>query len=176
MIRNSASSAQQEPRLTLSRAKVRNCHAGTIAEFGPALFILLILIFFPVLDLLSICFSYGVVKLLNQNQVHEASLIEAKQANDPAGIIKKGIPDQWQQAGFGKFVNVAGRVQTDVSYRDGLASEGKATEKFVIVKTTVVCNPLVFVPFPIAKIPGLNTPVPMVATSECPMENPENAG
>lgn len=161
----------------LSRLRGRNCYAATMAEFGPALFVLLILFFFPVLDLVSICFAYGVVKLLNYNQVHEASLVSSAKAQDPKGMVKKGIPDQWHQGGLGKFVNAAGRPNTDVSYRNGVGGgEGTTTGKFVIVKTTVVCNPLVFVPFPIAKIPGLNTPVPLVVVSERPMEDPDNAG
>jgi hypothetical protein len=155
----------------------RNNYAATLAEFGPALFILLILFFFPVLDLVSVCFAYGVVKVLNSNQVHEASLVPSEQAQDPNGTVKKGIPDQWQQGGLGKFVNVAGRPTTEVSYRDGVGGgEGTTTGKFVVVKTTVVCNPMVFVPFPILKVPALNSPVPLDVVSERPMEDPDNAG
>jgi hypothetical protein len=157
--------------------KRRNCYAATLAEFGPALFILLLLFFFPVLDLVSICFAYGIVKVLNNNQVHEASLVPAEQAQDPNGMVKKGIPTQWHDSGLGKFVNVAGRPVTEISYRDGISSgDASSTAKYVIVKTTVVCNPAVFVPFPIVKVPALNTPVPLHVVSERPMENPENAG
>lgn len=162
---------------TPSNFKGRNSHAATLAEFGPALFILLLVFFFPVLDLVSICFAYGVVKVLNNNQVHEASLIPAEKAQDPNGLVKKGIPAQWHDSGLGKFVNVAGRPVTEITYRDGLSGgEASSTGKFVMVKTTVVCNPAVFVPFPILKVPALNSPVPLTVSSERPMEDPENAG
>lgn len=159
-----------------SLSQRRKSYGAQMAEFGPALFVLLILFFFPLLDLVSICFAYGVVKVLNNNQVHEASLVAADQAQDANGLVKKGIPDQWQQSGLGKFVNVDGRIATEVSYRDGVSGGGGATAKFVIVKTTVVCNPLVFVPFPIVKVPALNSPVPLDIVSERPMEDPDNAG
>jgi hypothetical protein len=176
MIRNSK--RQFKLRVTEHRrAKVRNIRAATLAEFGPALFILLLLFFFPVLDLVSICFAYGVVKVLNNNQVHEASLVPAEQAQDPNGMVKKGIPAQWHDSGLGKFVNVAGRPVTEISYRDGISGgDASSTSKYVMVKTTVVCNPAVFVPFPIVKVPALNSPVPLHIESERPMENPENAG
>ncbi|MDZ4833431.1 MAG: hypothetical protein SGJ27_06595 [Candidatus Melainabacteria bacterium] len=137
---------------------------------------MLILFFFPLLDLISICFAYGVVKLLNDNQVHEASLVPSEQAKDTKGLVMKGIPDQWHQSGLGKFVNVAGRPKTSVSYRNGVdGGAGSTTAKYVIVKTDVICNPFVFVPFPILKIPALNSPVPLSVVSERPMEDPDNA-
>lgn len=159
---------------TISGSRQRTCRGAQIAEFAPALFVMLIMFFFPVLDLVAICFAYGVVKLLNDNQVHEASLVPSEQAQDPAGLVKKGIPDQWHQSGLGKFVNVAGRPKTVVSYRAGMG--GPTSAKFVVVSTSIVCNPFVFVPFPIIKIPALNAPVPLSATSERQMEDPDNAG
>lgn len=171
----------QQPHICLGKSnslsKQRRRRGAQMAEFGPALFILLILFFFPLLDLVSICFAYGVVKVLNSNQVHEASLISAEQAQDASGMVKKGIPDEWHNSGLGKFVNVASRPATEVSYRDGVAGgAGSTTAKYVIVKTTVICNPFIFVPFPILKVPALNTPVPLSVVSERPMEDPDNAG
>jgi hypothetical protein len=152
-----------------------NPRGSSIAEFGPALFVLLILVFFPVLDLLSVCFDYGVVALLNYNQVHEASLLPSDKANDPSGPVKKDIPDAWRHTGLAQFVKVVGAPETSISYRNGQSNDNNTTEKFVIVTTTVVCDPFVHVPIPAAKVPGLNAPMKFSTTSERPMENPDNA-
>ncbi len=153
----------------------RNRCGTAISEFGPALFILLLVIFFPVLDLISICFAYCIVMVLNYNQTHEASLLASEQANDRNGTIKRGIPDQWMKTGLGRFVKVSGFPATTVSYRNGLDNQDSTTEKNVVVSTTVDCDPFVFIPIPIAKIPGLNSAFSLNATSERPMEDPDNA-
>lgn len=139
------------------------------------MFVLLLLIFFPVLDLISVCFSYGVVRLLNYNQTHEASLLPSDKANDPNGPVKKDIPDTWRKTGLAKFVKVAGHPTTSISYRNGQANDNSTTEKIVIVNTTVDCDPFIFLPIPIGKIPGINASMKLSATSERPMENPDNA-
>jgi len=148
---------------------------SSIAEFGPALFVLLLLIFFPVLDLVAICFDYGVVALLNYNQSHEASLLPYDKSNDPSGPIKKDIPDAWRKTGLAKFVKVIGNPTTTISYRDGQSNGDSTTDKIVLVNTTVVCDPFMMLPIPVAKIGGLNAPMTFSATSERQMENPDNA-
>jgi hypothetical protein len=153
----------------------RNQLGSSIAEFAPALFVLLLLIFFPILDILGICFNYGVVALLNYNQVREAALLPYDKANDPSGAVKKEIPDAWLRTGLGTFVKVKGNPTTTISYRDGQSNGDSTTDKIVIVNTTVVCDPLILLPIPVAKVPGLNAPMTLSPTSERPMENPDNA-
>jgi hypothetical protein len=151
-----------------------NSRGNAIAEFAPAMFVLLILIFFPVLDLLAVCFDYAVVALLNYNQVHEASLLPSEKANDPNGPVKKDIPDSWRHTGLAQFVKVVGNPETTISYRNGQSNGDSTTDKMVIVSTKVVCSPLIFLPIPVA-IQGLNAPISLTSTSERPMENPDNA-
>jgi hypothetical protein len=152
-----------------------NSRGSSLAEFGPAMFLLLLLMFFPFLDLLSVCFAYGVVALLNYNQVHEASLLPSDKVNDPNGPVKKDIPDAWRHTGLAVFVKVMGSPNTTISYRDGQSNGNNTTEKIVIVNTTVDCAPLIFLPIPIMKVPGLNAPMRLSPTSERPMENADNA-
>jgi hypothetical protein len=153
----------------------RNHRGSSIAEFAPALLILVILIFFPTLDILCLCFDYGVVALLNYNQSREASLLPYEKANDPSGPVKKEIPDTWRRTGLATFVKVVGDPDTTISYRNGQSNGDSTTEKIVIVTTNVVCDPFVHVPIPGVKVPGLNAPMKFSATSERPMENPDNA-
>lgn len=150
-----------------------------MAEFGPALGILLICIFLPLVDLLGICLSYGLCVLLNSNQVHEASMLPTDDAESETGPVKKGIPDQWSN-GMGKFVKMSGTPTTVISYRDNGtpttdSGSNKVVDKVVMVRTTITCNPFLPIPIPMVNVPGLNGPMTFMISSERPMENPDNA-
>jgi len=157
----------------VSKNKKRRAGGSAIAEFGPALGIILICFFFPTIDMLAVGMSYGFVMVLNNNQVHESSLVPASNAADPSGMVKKGIPDQWK-AGMGHFVNMTGSPVTDITYRDGTTEGDGVKNATVTVKTTVVCNPFLPIPLPFANVPGLNGPMTFAIQSERPMENPDD--
>ncbi|HMW90472.1 MAG TPA: hypothetical protein PLC15_05190 [Candidatus Obscuribacter sp.] len=153
----------------------RNCHGGSsIAEFGPALGIILICFFFPMIDLLAMGVSYGLCMVLNHNQAHEAALLPNADATNAGGIVKKGIPDQWLD-GMGRFVKLSGYPSTNVSYRNGVADASNNQDKFVTVSTTLTCNPFLPIPVPVLNVPGLNGPMTFTVTSECQLENPDYA-
>ncbi len=158
------------------RASLMRRHKGSaIAEFGPALGIILIFFFFPMIDFLSVGMSYGFCMVLNSNQVHEASLLPASQATDPNGAVMKSIPAQWL-AGMGQFVKMSGGPQTTITYRSGVAGSDSVTDKIVTVTTAIVCNPFLTIPLPCLSVPGLNGPINFSITSERPMENPDDPG
>jgi hypothetical protein len=146
--------------------------ASSIAEFGPALLVLLICIFFPLIDMLSVALSYGLCMVLNYNQVHEASLLPWQDATNPTGSVEKGIPDVWL-GGMGHFVKVAGPPITSVTYRHGQKGTDGVIDKIVIVQTTVQCSPFLPIPIPWVTAPGLNAPFTFSVASERPMENPD---
>lgn len=156
-----------------SKIRRRRTRGSAIAEFGPAMGIILICFFFPTIDMLAVGLAYGFVMVLNGNQVHEASLVPASSANDPSGMVKKGIPDQWLN-GMGRFVKMSGAPTTDVSYRDGASESDGVKNATVTVKTTIVCNPFLPIPLPFANVPGLNGPMTFSIQSERPMENPDD--
>jgi hypothetical protein len=159
-----------------NRAKFgRKSRGSAIAEFGPALGIILIFFFFPMIDFLSVGMSYGFLMVLNYNQVHEASLLPASAAQDPNGSVKKAIPNQWLN-GMGQFVKMSGSPQTTVAYRNGVEGSDTVTDKIVSVTTAVVCNPFLTIPLPCINVPGLNGPMNFSVTSERPMENPDDPG
>jgi len=159
-----------------ARRKRTNRGAG-IAEFGPGFFVLLICIFFPLVDLISIGVSYCLLMVLNYNQIQQASLVQHQEAQDPSGAVKKGIPDTWKN-GMGRFVNMSGNVQTQITYRDGQTETGAgangAQDKIVRLRTTVNCNPFLPIPF-FFGIPGINATYPLVVFQERQMENPDYA-
>ncbi|MBS1952615.1 MAG: hypothetical protein JST89_00370 [Cyanobacteria bacterium SZAS-4] len=152
----------------------RNSKGVSIAEFGPALIVLLIFFFFPLVDVLSVCLSFGLCTVLNTNQLHEASLEPWQDAADPNGIVMKKIPTAWAN-GMGRFVKQSGVPVTVLSYRDGSQNSEKQVEKVVRIETTVVCNPAIPLPIPIANIPGLNGPFTVRVSAEKAMENPDYA-
>ena len=157
------------------RAARRISGGSSMAEFGPALGVVLLCLFFPMMDVLALGLSYGLCMVLNYNQVHEASLIDSADATSSDGPIFQEIPDKWAN-GMGHFVKLTSPPQTDVSYRDGEANANGDADKIVAVQTTVVCSPFVPIPLPIVNIPGVNGPVTFVICSERPMENPDYAG
>jgi len=148
--------------------------ASGMAEFGPALGVLLIFFFLPMVDMLSLGVSYGLGMVLNRNQCHEASLLPSTDANDPNGTVQKGIPDTWLN-GMGKFVKQVGPIKTVVSYRSGEVGSDKVTDKIVSVSTTLNCSPFLPIPLPLVDVPGLNGAMTFQITSERQMENPDNA-
>jgi hypothetical protein len=160
-----------KPRL---EKQTRRAHGNSIVEFAPALSILLICFFFPLLDMLAVLVSYGLCMVLNYNQVHEASLLQKIDAENPAGVVRKGIPDQWL-AGMGHLVKVQGYPQTEIFYRDGQTGPDKVTDRIVMVRTTVVGSPFLTIPLPVLNVPGLNGPMTIQLSSERQMENPDYA-
>jgi hypothetical protein len=151
----------------------RGNHGSAIAEFGPALGILLICFFFPLLNMLVLGVSYCLCMVLNYNQAHEASLVHMNDAVTLNGPVCKDITDKWL-AGMGKFVRTEGYPQTIVSYRDGQTT-GNVTDRIAVVQTSVVCQPTLSIPLFGANVPGLNAPMSFSISSESTMENPDNA-
>ncbi|MDP3506989.1 MAG: hypothetical protein Q8T09_03290, partial [Candidatus Melainabacteria bacterium] len=163
-----------QSKVLVTYLSLRSARANSMVEFGPALIILLICIFFPLVDMLAVALAYCNGQVLNSNQVHEASLVDWHEAVSPNGTVCKGIPDQWLN-GMGKFVKVSSPPSTLISYRDGESTTG-VTDKIVSVTTTLACTPFLSIPLPVFNIPGLNGPMVFSITSERPMENPDYAG
>ncbi len=155
------------------RQPVRGMQGSAMAEFAPALAILLICFFFPLLNMLILGVSYCLCMVLNYNQVHEASLVHMNDAVSLNGPVCKDITDKWL-AGMGKFLRTEGYPQTTVSYRDGQTT-GNVTDRIAVVHTSVVCQPTLSIPLFGVSVPGLNAPMAFSVSSESTMENPDNA-
>jgi len=156
-------------RLKPHRRETSRQTGSTISEFAPALFILLFLCFFPLLDLLALCVSYGAGYSLNAAQVREAALLSYKEARDnPEGAVAKVIPNKWRGSGLGAFVKVSGPILTRVTYSD--AGAGKT----VVVATRMTVSPFLTIPV-LPGVPGLSMPVTLTWQSERPLEDSANA-
>ena len=146
----------------------RSTKGSSIAEFGPALLILFIFLFFPLLDLLTMPMHYMSCATLNDLQLREAVNVKKSEAESSSGAVKSQIPHDWQTLGVGQFVGVVTTPDTDVKYIDG---EGE--DKIVIVTTSITCRPFLTLPwfFP---IPGLTVPSTYSITSRRILENQHN--
>lgn len=155
------------------RRRRRSNRGGSLLEVPGALLILLLFVFFPLLDLIAIGLKYGCCYTLNSIQVREASLVMASVAQDPNGPVKKGIPENWSTMGLGRFADLTSPAVTTVAYKDGSMGANGVQDKVVVVTTTCQLRPFLSVSNKfLPAIPGLNAPLEFTFVSERPMENP----
>ncbi len=135
---------------------LRKQHGSAITEMGPALFILLVVGVFPVLDLIFAGSAYCACVLLNNLELREASRIPASDTND----AMTQIAYNWQNSGVGQFAGIIGQPQTQCTYTviDIQGSVNPGTETYVNVSTTVSLKPFFPIPF-FGKITVLGAPV-----------------
>ncbi|CAN5368032.1 hypothetical protein BH10CYA1_BH10CYA1_19760 [soil metagenome] len=146
------------------RAK-RNQRGSAISEMAPALFLLLVVAVFPVLDLIFDGLGYCAVVTLNNLQLREAVRVPKSQAIDPNGAVQLGIPNNWRASAFGGLAPLMADPVTEVSY-DVVAGNAMLT-----ISTTVSVRPLLVVPF-FPNVPGLSAPMPFTITTSRILENP----
>src|SRR6516162_6335275 len=83
-----------------------------ITEIGPALYLLLICFFFPLLNVMSLGFVYGCGYYLNYFQSLQCASVPKSEAAQPSGMVKFGIPQQWKSVGLGRFAQLIGDPTT----------------------------------------------------------------
>jgi hypothetical protein len=155
-------------------SSVRGTKGALLNEFGPALYILFIGVFFPLLDLVSLSFVYGLGFTLNYFQSCQCAAVPKSEATDPAGRVMFGIPQQWKQVGLGRFVPLEGDPQTTITYKNGQLESNGVQDINVVVSTTITANPLLCVPM-LPGIPGLTAPITFNFACEQVLENPDDA-
>lgn len=143
-------------------------------EFPIVMTLFLLLLAFPALDLLFLGMAYNSGSVLNDEQVRQAALISHTAATSPLGKVKQTIPNNWRQSGLGRFANVNGAINTELTYRNGSTDANGLVEKIVRVVTSFDVNPFLVIPFPV-QVPGLNAPVAFRFASERQMEDPTDA-
>ena len=158
----------------MNHKKYRKQKGSAITETGPALLILFLFLFFPLIDVISIPVAYYSCMTLNDLQAREASCLPKSEATAAGGRVMKDIPDNWKTKGLGMFVKVNGQPNTVISYIDGQADVNNVTDKIVRVETTVSASPFLTIPF-IPGIPGLSAPVSLTVRTQRILENPNFA-
>ena len=80
-------------RVKTTTVKSGRCVAGTsIAELGPVLFVLFVMILFPLIDLMAIGVTYSSGCVLNSLQVREAALLTASIVIAAIGVALMTLP------------------------------------------------------------------------------------
>ena len=148
-----------------ARARVRRRGIGSaLSEFGPALFILIIVGVFPVLDLILMGYGYCSVLNLNSLQIREACKTSSQMAQDPDGPVCKTIPNQWLSTTMGGIAGLTNFPNTAVNY------DTDTGVPYVSVTTTVTMRPFLAIPF-FGPVPGLGAPFTCTVSSSRVMED-----
>lgn len=149
----------------------RRRRGSAITETGPALFLLFIIIFFPMIDLLELAVGYIMSGIYHDYMLRELSLSAPPGATtDPAiqtqtAAIQK-INTDFQNSTFFNFLKMTpGDLQ--VSNIQYLPNPSNAN----IVQCTTTCRIQPFISIPWwTNVPGLNAPFPFIITSQRPQE------
>lgn len=172
-------------RKSVSVYRRRLSRGGTLAEFGPALFVLFMVFFFPFLNLLGLALSYADCLYLDFMLLRQAALENVllldKSTNPPSfqpdyscstdanGSLNK-IIQAWRTNGLGQFAST-GSVPRQKIWVD--LTEGSNKLKYVHLELQVDVRPFLQIPFPI-KVPGLNAPVTFNYNGRSVIENIPN--
>ena len=160
--------------------KLRSERATTIIEFGPALFIVLFLFFFPMINLFGLGISYCdclyLNKLVLRRAATESDLLVVDSSSSPSTVKVNDNPltlnadiaqvvSQWS-SGFGKFtstaVNPAVTTQIDQTASTQTQYPGQTTQWPVTwyVNVDLRCERAPLLPLPLFfGVPGLSAPV-----------------
>ena len=150
--------------------KTRRQPSGSaILEFGPALWVLLILVIFPMVDLTAISMQYCCVWYLNHMVAQD---LGSSDFSDWANTVQQTCK-RFDNIGAAVFAKIVDVEQDYTNVPEDITNGNPA---FVIVTTKVDCTPFLTVPLPMA-VPGLNSNMQLCATSTRMWEtfNPNNA-
>jgi len=142
------------------RARGRKSSGHEFAEFAPALFILLVCIVPPMLDLLYLGIAYASGWYLNHLETREAACSPPSRATD--ALARARIA--WEASSLAKFTK--GREVSAVRYPiDVNPSDGNVIPDSVRIETQVQVAPFLQIPF-MGSIPGIGSPITFKYVSE----------
>src|SRR5437868_1186771 len=87
-------------------AMFRRCTGGAIAETGPALFLLIVLIVIPVMDLLYMGIAYGFAWFLHNTEIRELAVRVPDPAQAPTFLSKVDNDFVNNSHGFAAFLGI----------------------------------------------------------------------
>lgn len=154
-----------------NRRNARKASGSTILETGPALLILFMFLFFPLVDCFAMGIAYASCYTLNDLQCREASTLPKTEAEKQNGLIKKELVDRWRHTGLGAFVQVVGTPQTKLTYYGaGIPDQTGTSDDYVEITTTITARPFMTCPFFFA-VPGMSAPVTFTISNRRMLEN-----
>ena len=156
---------------------------GSIAEFGPALFVLLVLIFFPMIDLIQMGVAYMSCNFMNEQQLNHLStnlqvVTNTSSSGFPAfsaysiGIAVNDLNTFRTFLNHSAFARLANIVPLgSISATNIIGPVYRPTENtyYVQFSTVITSNPFLFIPF-FHGMPGIGAPVTYTIAGERPVE------
>lgn len=143
---------------------------SAIAETGPALFLLFILVFFPLTDACYMLAGYMFAYFLHNTEARECS-VRKPDNNQSANYVKIADDDFFNNAGgMAAFLRLNGANRyTRISHNGPLYTTGAAGPGNMSLTTTVKVQPWFYLPL-CAGIPGLGADMPVSFTTNKPQE------
>lgn len=144
---------------------LRRKSGSAISEFGPALFLFLIFMLFPVIDVIAMGFAYFSACTLNDLQLREAARQPKTQVLSIDGLVQEAIPQKWKASSISILLAPTTNINTLPTYKAGVGAV------YLSLATTVSFRPLLPIPF-LNGIPGLGAPLTLTITGNRPLEDP----
>jgi hypothetical protein len=143
---------------------LRDRRGSAITETGPALFVLLLLIFFPLVDLMGIAANYCFAFLLHNAELREVALRLPRQPEANQAIAR--VDNEFLATSFANFLKLNPGDVTHVGPNWVTNADQSMT---VRLETRVTAEPFLRIPF-FAAIPGINADVPFRFSTTRPQE------
>lgn len=137
--------------------KARSVQGSALTETGPAIFILFIMILFPLIDLMYMALAYSIVWYLNHLEVRELAVrVPAETAQ-----CLTDVDTQFLTVGLAKFV---GLVPGNINHPLPNQAVRSGTPETVTCTTQATVKPFLSLPF-LFPVPGINQPVVFTVSS-----------
>lgn len=153
------SQCQERVRFVANRLKRER--GQQIAEFGPALFLLVVVFFFPLVDAIYLGLAYGTGWYLNQLETRAVTVNNPPDATAAAGSQKDNI----LSSGIAQFV---GLQEVSCTVKQIANAADPAVVETSVVTSVVTAKPLITIQLPFApsiQVPGLGGPVTFTYTT-----------
>jgi hypothetical protein len=156
-------------------AQKRSRRGSAIAELGPALFVFLIIIFFPLMDLVGAAADYAFAYILHNAEVRYLSVRvpdDSKKEEYAQAADRETIK---ALLGYAKFCDISlgdeskpAKIKHEVSYLKTDPVQVDVTNEINVV-TQVNFRPFLRIPF-LGDVPGLSSDLPFRISTTRPQE------
>jgi len=149
----------------------RGKRGSAIAEMGPALFVLLVIIFFPMIDLMEVGAGYMMAQSFHDSMLRAIAVSQPTGGTQDPSIQTQAtaisnVTNSFAGSGFASFLHVQA---TDLQVTNVTYLPSAANPTTVQVSTSVSVAPFISIPY-FSPVPGLNAPVIFTSTSQRPQE------
>jgi hypothetical protein len=150
-----------------ARKNVRRRKGSAITEFGPALFFLLVIIFFPMMDILAMACQYCMGWYANFATCRELTVRKQSEGVGTDNTVQQEVYAAIKCTGVPAFLGVASIA--DLSSTAVYPGAAGGQQPMVVCTTIMSAKPFISVPW-FMPVPGLNAPMVIQFQSTRPRE------